>query len=175
LGKVAPPFTSRVGHLKLTPAQKILVPAAGRGHEAAFLASSKVQVVAADFSIEAQREFLKTYPGSAARYEIRDAFEILEENPQGFDGLAEHTFYCAIPPQDRVRYWKAAAQGLKSGGILFGLFWLRTYSGGPPFGATQWEIREFSRANFEIVKWEIPKDSIDSRLGEELWVELRRK
>ena len=139
------------------------------------LAESGHLVSAVDFSERARSEFQKIYPTSKVEYRVENVFDYFKKNSGQLDGICEHTFYCAIPPLDRVNYWKSVAGALKPGGLLFGLFYLKTHSGGPPYGCTQWEIREFSKTDFEIEDWSVAKDSIARRQGEELWVALRRR
>ncbi len=175
LGQCAPPFSKRIAKMKLPDKGKIAVPAAGRGHEAKFLEELGFEVHALDFAAAAEAEYRRLYPNSKIHYEICDALSFLESRPEFFDGILEHTFYCAIPPSDRPRYWTAASAALKKGAPLFGLYYLKTHPGGPPFGTSQWEIRQFAERNFDIRKWEIAEDSTPERFGEEIWVELVKR
>jgi hypothetical protein len=173
---VSPAIRSRILQNKKSFGPRICVPAAGRGHEAEFLASQGFSVTALDFSDRARTEFLKIYPRSAVDYQIADAFEYFVAHPGTFDSICEQTFFCAIRPMDRARYWETVRKALKAHGEIFGLFYLKTHAGGPPYGTTEWEIREFTRLfGFEIEEWEIAKDSVARRRGEELWVRLRKK
>ena len=109
---------------------------------------------------------------STARFEVADLFAI-PAHLRGADLVIEHTAFCAIDPTTRDRYVDAVADALRPGGSLLALFWLIRTEKGPPFGATEPEIRHRFARRFEFVHAERPTDSDVSRPHEFLSV-LRR-
>lgn len=150
---------------------------AGRGHEAAWIAErSKMKVVAIDFAESAEREFHRVYPRSKVRFVVEDVFNYLASSPEKLGLIVEHTFFCAIDPEVRAKYFQAVCRALKPGGTLMGIFWMRPSRNGPPFGLTQWELRELSTSHsLDIVDWHLSRDSWKSRMGQEYFVLLRKR
>lgn len=154
----------------------ILVPGVGRGHDAIFLAEQKnTQVTAVDFSSEAEKEFKKLYPQSTVNFERADIFTHLAQKPQSYDVIFEHTLFCAIDPKLRLKYLEYLTKALKPGGAWLGIFFIHTFTGGPPFGLTQWELREMTQKDFFIKDWVISPHSVKGRLKHELWAVLQKK
>ena len=147
---------------------KILVPGAGRGHDAQFFESKGYQVEALDFSPQAKSEFHRLYPESKVKYHCEDLFKFLKSSPESFDGILEHTIFCAIDPKRRKEYIERIFQAIKPGGFYLGAFLVRSAVGGPPFGCTQWEIRERLSPYFDFKFWEISPYSIKVRQHKEL-------
>jgi len=155
---------------------KAVVLGAGRGHDARFVElNSSLEVTAVDFSNEAKTEFHKSYPDTRILYVCESAFDYLERNLKSFDVLVEHTFFCAISPQERRRYFQAVEHSLKEGGFLVGVFWMRPSRRGPPFGFTPWELREsLCKSNLEIIDFRLSPFSWENRWGQEYFVVLRK-
>jgi hypothetical protein len=147
---------------------RVLVPGAGRGHDAVFLESCGYSVVALDSSAIAKEEFHKLYPQSKVDYRVCDYFKFVQTNTEKFDAFFEHTFFCALSPHLRFDYVKSLLSLLKKEGTFFGIFFKDMWKSGPPFGSTQWEIRELFKDNFNIRLWQLSSHSIKSRLGLEL-------
>ncbi len=162
-------------HELISSGASVLVPGAGRGHDAIFLAENNLKVTALDFSKEAQNEFAKKYPASSVRYLSDDIFRHLEQNPQVYDAIFEHTIYCAIDPARREEYIDKVKMALKPQGLWFGIHFMHTNEGGPPFGNTQWELKQMTQDGFDYKEWEISKFSPTGRLAQELWSVMRKK
>jgi SAM-dependent methyltransferase len=161
---------------KFSEGSEILVPGCGRGHDAAFLAGEKLRVTALDFSEEALKASRDKYGSvKGLSFEKADVFSYLKKNPQRFDGIFEHTLFCAIDPEERQKFIHATAQALRPSGYWFGVFFMRSSPGGPPFGLTQWELRERVQADFEIFDWKISPASATPRKNQELWAVFRRR
>jgi ubiquinone/menaquinone biosynthesis C-methylase UbiE len=158
---------------------KILIPGAGRGHDAAFFAETlpRARVVALDFAPEAKRDALALHPGhSNLIYETNDVFAFLKAQPDhSLDMVFEHTFFCAIDPLQRSHYIKELARVLKPAAPWIGIFFLLEHDGGPPYALTQWELREFTRKDFDIRAWERIVESPQGRGHKELWAEFYRR
>lgn len=159
----------------LPPKAAIAVPGAGRGHDAHFLASQGAVVTAVDFSEVAESEFKMKYPQSPVIYQRDDIFNFLKKHVGQFDGVFEHTILCAIDPARRREYFQAIFSALKPGGVYFGVFFLLTHADGPPFGLTQWELREHTKTYARALQWEVTRASHPARLGQELWAVLQKR
>ena len=97
-----------------------------------------------------------------------------DEPPRKFDWLFEHTLFCAIKPQERDDYVRAALRWLKPEGQYLAVNYLIPDEDGPPFGTTRDELwRRFS-PHFELVE-ELAPRSYPNRTGLELLLWWRRK
>jgi hypothetical protein len=170
-----PILLAKKAELRALAGSRLVVPGAGRGHDVAFLESQGAHVTAIDFAEEAGREFHRLYPASRAEFVRDDAFAYLRGAGGSFDSVFEHTIYCAIDPARRREYLEAVHAALRPGGAYFGIFLLRAGPGGPPFGTTQWELRELTRDLFTLEAWELSRDSQAARWGLELWAVLRAR
>lgn len=168
LGRETPILPAVLPQLKLSRL-RALVLGCGSGHDAAFLAKAGHLVTGLDFSSAAierarqqygQVENLKFVQGSA--------FEPPENWTGQFDLIFEHTFYCAITPDRRnelVRIWRKM---LAPGGHLLGVFFVHEKREGPPFGGSEWEVRERLKGHFDFLYWNRWRQSIDKRKNCEL-------
>ena len=162
--------------LRLKVDSKILVPGCGRGHDALALARTGLRVSVVDFSSLALAELTKRATKENLKIEVinGDVFEVLASG-QKWDAIFEHTIFCAINPSERARYVAGVLDSLNSGGLWFGLYFLKPYSGGPPFGLTQWELRQRLRdRNVAVLDWTLSFD-LDSRSGQELWATFQKE
>lgn len=156
------------------PGAKILVPGAGRGHDAEWLSSLGFQVTAIDFAPDAEQAFRARYPQSRVNFVRADVFEYCAHLGQTVDGIYERTFFCAIRPEQRRTWIQLAWRCLRPQAIYFGLFFLRSSPGGPPYGLTQWELRQYAlEEHWDIRDWRISPHSIERARNQELWAALR--
>ncbi len=102
------------------------------------------------------------------RYESGD---FLKGGRSGYDAIWEHTCFCAIDPERRSDYAESAAEAVREGGRLFGVFYLDPDNDGdgPPFGATREEIIGCFGPWFDFVEGWVPARTYESRTGRE-WV-----
>ena len=116
---------------------RVLVPGCGSGHDVRVLAARGSEAVGLDIApsaIAAAREHLRAGRES---YEVGDFFHPPESWMAAFDGLFEHTCFCAIDPSLRAAYARSAAQLLRPGGRFLAIFYLDPgVDEGPPFGCT---------------------------------------
>jgi SAM-dependent methyltransferase len=158
---------------------RVLVPGAGRAHDAAFLAPAiaSSEVLALDFSEEAVRFSRERYAAiQNLSCEKADVFEFLKAQPEAsWDLVFEHTFFCAIDPLRRHEYLREVRRVLKPGGRWIGIFFLLEHAGGPPFALTQWELRESVKKDFDIKAWQRLQASPSGRTHKELWAEFSRR
>lgn len=174
LGTPTPVLTNEFARVaaELPKGSRVCVPGAGRGHDAAYLADQGYDVTALDIAPEAERDFRARYPRSPVKYLREDIFAHLKATPGAYAAVFEHTIFCAIEPSRRTEYIQAVHTSLKAGGFYFGVFFVRTAPGGPPFGLTQWELREHTQNLFKIRDWHVSDHSVSPRWGQELWAVL---
>lgn len=186
LMRPAPPLVRYLAVQPPAPGARALVPGCGRGHEARLLARLGAKVSAIDIAPSAIAECrrLAEEEGLADSVEALplDLFALPEEHRGAYDLVVEHTCFCAIDPGRRGEYAAAAAAALRPGGRLVGLFWCHDYPGGPPYGARQEEVeRTFlgpglgdGAAPFRLRHGEVPPDSILTRAGHELLLDMEK-
>ncbi|MFN7904791.1 MAG: class I SAM-dependent methyltransferase, partial [Pseudobdellovibrionaceae bacterium] len=92
-----------------------------------------------------------------------------------FDVVCEHTCFCALNPSLRKQLVKTWQRCLVPNGTLFGVFFSMFKFQGPPFGATEWEIRKRLGNPFQILFWNRWRKSVPGRMGRELFVYARKK
>lgn len=165
LGEASRPLIYVLPQLKMTKS-RVLVLGCGSGHDAAYLADQGHIVTAVDFSPEAISRAKERY-GKIANLEFIEA-DIFKMNIKGsFDLIYEHTCFPAIAPHRRrelVEIWK---RHLIPGGHLLGIFLILDKRGGPPFGLSEWELRERLKKNFRFLYWTRWKQSLERRKGVE--------
>ena len=103
--------------------KKILIPGAGKGHDAIYLAEKGHDVYAVDFSIQATDYIRKAAQNKKVKINVinKNLFS-LNKYYNSFDIFLEYTFYCAISPSERSRYIKESYKLLKDDGRLVGIF-----------------------------------------------------
>lgn len=165
-----PALKSILPQLKLAK-QKVLVPGCGRGHDAAMLAEQGHIVTALDFSAEAITEAKKLYGHVANLTFVQaDVFDFCKKNAGTFDLVFEHTLYCAMDPKlrnDLVRAWTTV---LQARGQVLAVFFAMPKRLGPPFGGSEWELRERLKKSFHFIYWTRWHLSSEARQGLELVV-----
>lgn len=160
-----------------------LVPGCGFGNDAAALAEAGAEsVLGLDVAPSA-------IAGAQARYganprlafELTDFFAIGEDlRAGGFDGIWEHTCFCAIDPEDRPRYVAAAAAALRTGGLLVACFYLNPWDAdedqdqGPPFRSEVEKLDALFAPYFTLDQELIPPHTFPGREGKELIRFLQR-
>lgn len=170
LNSPAPALTSLVPRLKL-PRMRVLVLGAGSGNDAAWFAQQGHIVTAIDFSEEAITRAKRKYGDLPDLKFIKaDVFQLPASMNQSFDLVFEHTLYCAITPSRRNELVKTWRRVLVDHGHLMGVFFTMDKPFGPPYGGTEWEIRSRLQKTFRPLYWTRLRDSIEQRLGLELFV-----
>lgn len=159
---------------------RLFVPGAGRGHDAVFFAQQGYQVTCLDLAPSAPFSANQAYPAyfpSKITYQAGNLFEIesREEPYEAFDGVIEHTCFCAIPPSKRVDYVQATSQLLKSGGVLLGVFWEHSKPDGPPFSVAHAELLPLFSKNFDLLVRQVQPETANGRSGQETLYLWRKK
>ncbi len=154
---------------------RVLVLGCGAGHDAAYFARAGHVVTGVDFSSEALRRAGELYGGiENLNFVQSDVFGLPEAWSGKFDLVFEHTCYCAISPERRdelVAIWRRV---LHPQGHLLGIFFAMEKRTGPPFGGSEWEIRERLKRHFKFLYWTRWRRSLDRRKARELVIYARR-
>ena len=91
-----------------------------------------------------------------------------------FDMIFEHTCYCAIDPERRAELIQTYTRLLAPDGQLMGVFFVMDKHDAPPFGGTEWELRERLRKRYQFQFWGRWQHSVPARKGRELFVLARK-
>ena len=171
LRQVSPPLKEYIDQLA-DKSISILIPGCGSGYEGEYLfRQGFTSVHLLDFSKEPLEAFQKRVLGfPTAHLHVCDFFK-----HQGqYDLILEQTLYCAIDPSLRNKYAQKVNKLLKTGGKLTGLLFDRSFEGGPPFGGSKAEYMECFRPYFSDLKMEACYNSIEPRIGTELFIQLQK-
>ena len=173
LGQAAPPFVSLLDSVAAPKSGKIAVLGSGSGYDALLFAQRGFEVIGFDFAPSAITQSfafatqLAQSSGISAQFLQRNIFDLPSEFPHYFDYVLEHTCFCAIEPGDRPAYVKLVKSLLKPSGELIALFWAHNQPGGPPFGTTTTEIRQYFEPDFQINSLSLVSNSVPQRQGQE--------
>lgn len=175
LNQASPLFVDIAPRLKL-PKSRVLVLGCGSGNDAAYFAELGHLVTAVDFSEEAISQAKNKYSHlKNIKWSVADAFQLPSDFRQSFDLVIEHTFYCAVPPTQREKVVKVWLQALAPGGHLLGVFFAMDKYSGPPFGGSEWELRQRLKKHFQFIFWGRSPLSVPDRLGKEFLVYALKK
>lgn len=174
-----PALVDSLPQLKIMKAS-VAVLGAGAGHDAAYLAKLGHVVTAFDISEQAIARAKAQYPESEnLKYVLCDALNIPDQYAGQFDLVFEHTFFCAIDPTQRSQAVKSYRRLLHEEGHLLGVFFAITITGtnagGPPFGATEWELKKRMEKAFEFLYWTRWHHSPKGRTNWEVMVYGKKK
>ncbi len=161
-GAVSPPL-ARLAREVLAPGASVVVLGAGRGHDAAHLASLGFRVTAVDFAEEAAKAMR-----ARGGFEVlqADVFTLAKTHAGAFDAACEHTCFCAIDPKRRREYAEVVHAIVKR--TFFGLFYESGKTDGPPHTTSEEEVRKTFGDLFEIERLRRAPDGFPERLGREL-------
>jgi len=168
LGQAAPAFVSFLQSHSLQPG-KVAVLGSGRGYDAIAFAKYGFDVIGFDFAPAAIHEAtaIAQASGSSVKFLQRDIFNLSAEFSQYFHYVIEHTCFCAINPQQRQDYIKIVREILQPRGELIAIFFTHSRPGGPPFGVSPEEIKQYFATDFEILNLQPITNSVPARQGEE--------
>lgn len=176
LNAPAAPLASVLNQIKL-PRSRICNLGCGSGHDAAFLADHGHIVTGVDWSDSAINLARDKYgEGKQLHFVNDEAFDFAKQHPIEFDLIFEHTFFCAIDPTKREALVQAWRRMLVPEGHLLAIFFILDQVGGsPPFGVSEWELRETLKPHFDFLFWTRWRHSTPDRLGRELVVYAKKK
>jgi SAM-dependent methyltransferase len=149
-GAPSPVVLRMVQRAALADGAHLLVPGCGRGYEVEALLQLGYRVTALDLAplpLEALTARVGTVAGLTCV--LGDFLTHAPTGPE-FDGIVEHTCFCAIHPSQWPAYVEACTRLLRPGGVLLGAF-LLFEGGGPPFGTSIEEIRALFEPAFDLV------------------------
>ncbi len=163
-----------LAQLKITK-QRVMVLGAGAAHDAAHFAEQGHLVTAVDFCPEAISRAKSKYGHlKNLRFIQQDLFSLGEEHFGQYDLIFEHTCYCAISPERRNELVQLWLKILTEDGYLLGIFFAFDQLAGPPFGGSEWELRQRLKKNFQFLYWTRWRQSIPRRIGKEVVIYARR-
>jgi SAM-dependent methyltransferase len=155
---------------------KILIPGAGNAYEAEYLIDRGFEnVFVCDLADEPLKNLAERSKSIQLRQLIKADFFKLDEKLHQYDLIVEQTFFCALDPKLRAKYFKKMLQLLKPKGKLAGLLFDCEFDVSPPFGGTKAEYLGYIGAGFEIIELEKCATSIEKRKGRELFMILQKK
>ena len=159
------------------PPADLFVPGAGRGHDAVFFAQQGYRVTCLDLAPSAPVRAAQVYPAYFPEkivYQVGNLFD-MQENAGAFDGLVEHTCFCAIPPSLREAYVQSASLLLRQNGVLLGVFWEHPMPDGPPFSVSHAELQSLFCERFDLVVRQAQPETARDRPGQETLYLWRKK
>lgn len=172
LGQVSPPLKAYFDQLE-NKNLRILIPGCGRGYEGIYLLEKGFQnVFLADYSEAALGEIKRTCPHYPQNQLHCVNFFDLEGH---YDLIIEQTMFCAIDPSLRLAYVQKAADLLAENGKIVGVLFNRDFEGGPPFGGSKEEYWTHFEKHFDIITMEECHNSIQPRLGHEVFFIAKKK
>ena len=173
IGRVSTPLKEYFDQLT-DKSVSILIPGAGNGYEAEYLNKlgfTDVTVVDISPTVITQfKERIANFPGN--KIIDTDFFELTGQ----FDLIIEQTFFCAIVPSLRSEYAKKVAGLLKPTGKLAGLmFDAPLNTDHPPYGGSCEEYKAYFTPFFNVDIMDSSYNSIESRIGKEVFVKMTKK
>lgn len=170
LGKASPPLVSLLNSPQLALKRgRVAVLGCGRGYDTMLFADRGFDTIGFDFAPLAINEAttLAQTASNSAQFLQRDIFNLASEFSSYFDYVIEHTCFCAIEPEQRLDYVQIVRQILQPQGELIGVFFTHDRAGGPPFGVTPTQIKQYFEPDFEIISLVPVINSVPERQGEE--------
>jgi methyl halide transferase len=152
----------------------ILIPGAGNAYEAEYLVKQGfTDVTVCDIAPAALENLQRRCPSmKPEQLLLADFFKL--KGP-AYDLIIEQTFFCALDPSLRPRYFRKMTELLKPGGRLAGvLFDDKLNSDKPPFGGNREEYLNYILPTLRVITLEKCRNSIAPRAGRELFMELHR-
>ena len=149
---------------------RVLVPGCGCGHDVRALARRGLPVTGLDLAPLALARARAHVPVGTESYVLGDLFDLPAGLLGSFDGVFEHTCFCAIDPPRRADYVSAVAGALRPGGRLLAVFFAdpENDGGGPPFGCTAEEIDDLFAGHFQLLGEHREIPTYPERTGREL-------
>ena len=151
----------------------VLIPGCGNGYEAEYLHTLGFENVhILDLVSQPLENFGNRVADFPKKHLIHGDFF---KHTTKYDLIIEQTFFCALDPQLRSMYAEKMSQLLKSNGKLAGLlFNFPLTAQGPPFGGSLEEYATTFSPLFEVKTLEKSYNSIDDRVGKELFIIFKK-
>ena len=170
--QVSPPLKGYIDSLT-NKDLTILIPGCGNAYEAEYLLDKGFKnATLIDFSVvvtERLREKYKDKP-------IQIVNENFFDHSGKYDLILEQTFFCALIPSLRGNYVEKCYHLLNNGGKIAGVFFNKKFTlSEPPFIAADKEYQKLFQEKFTFLKFENCRNSIEPRMGYELFFEFGKK
>ena len=151
---------------------KILIPGGGNSYEAEYLFENGFKnVFVIDIALQPLANLKKRFPDFPENHLIQDDFF---NHDIHYDLIVEQTFFCALDPTLRESYANKMHQLLKPNGKLIGLlFDFELTEEGPPFGGDIDDYKILFSKKFDVRVMTPCTNSIESRMGSELFINMR--
>jgi SAM-dependent methyltransferase len=133
--------------------RRALVPGCGLGHDAEALAKSGWAVTAVDFAAELEPLVSGRFGPLGCRFVAEDALAFADD--EQYDLLFDHTFFCAIHPEDRPAFGELTRRLVRTGGIVCSIVFpaeKQLGSGGPPWGMAIADLEAALGPSFQLVE-----------------------
>jgi hypothetical protein len=155
--------------------ENALVPGAGPCHDALALAQAGWNVTALDFADGLRTGIVKQLEKHGGRLLEVDA---LSYDGGPYDLVFDHTFFCAIAPEDRPRWGRAMERVVADDGRLVLLVFpggKPRDAGGPPFAMEIDDVGAVLPRDFELVSHEPVERKVARREWRESWAVFERR
>lgn len=176
LNGVTPALEEFFNHELCPKEGRVLVPGAGKGHDALAWAERGHETVAVDFCPTAV-DALEMLSRKCKNLSVVDSdlFELTTKDVGEFDFIYDYWTFGAIHPGRRDEYFEVWTKMLKEGGkIIFFLYPLDNHGSplqGPPHCTSDGELMARMDGIFNIEERIVPTKSVDGRQGkEEIWI-----
>lgn len=175
LGMVSTPMKTYIDQLT-DKSINILIPGGGKSYEAKYLFDSGFQNVhvvdVSKTALENIKQRVPEFPDGQLWH--KNFFDLKQENY--FDLVLEQTFFCALNPTLRPNYVSKMLALLKPKGKLVGVLFDQLINDvPPPFVGDREEYFDLFKGHFRINRMEACYNSVENRMGKELFVNLRKK
>jgi SAM-dependent methyltransferase len=164
---------------KLPIAGRVLVPGCGAGHDVRALAAGGAAYVLGLDVAPSALNLAQSYPKAGNEcYQEGDFLTGNAVPPGSFDVLFEHTCLCAITPECRADYVRAAATALRDGGFLLAVFFTNPENSNPhspPFRCDLAEMDQLFKNDFETLENCAAIPTYSERDGREILCLMRKK
>jgi len=151
----------------------ILIPGCGNAYEAEYLLNKGFKnVTLIDIAPTLVKKLQAKFSGKPIKIVLGDFFKHKDK----CDLILEQTFFCAINPSLRKQYVETAYNLLNAKGKIAGLLFNTLFEKeGPPYGGTREEYITLFSPKFKLIQFDVCKNSIEPRKGNELFIELEKK
>lgn len=166
LGGVSPPIQAYFDQFT-NKEINILIPGCGNAHEAEYLYQLGFKnLTLLDISPNACQKIAARFPYESVKVVCEDFFE----HEGSYDIIVEQTFFCALPPELRIRYAEKMKSLLAPNGKLVGVLFNRDFGNPfPPFGGSIEEYQAIFEKFFEVKILEVCKNSAAPRCNTEVF------
>jgi SAM-dependent methyltransferase len=175
LNQPSPPLLAFFENPSCPKEGRVLVPGAGKGHDAAEWATRGYSTLAVDFT-QTAFESLSEFAEKISKLSVLklDLFDLTPKSTETFDIIYEYACFCSVHPGRRDEYFEIWHKMLKPEGIVIALFYPLiedTNLEGPPHPTSEGELMARLDGVFRVAEKFPANDSVESRKGkEEFWI-----